>query len=411
VSSTTTIAPPTLGRATPMSRSGALLQRVRAWSYYSTADAANRRDLRVDLLRGFCIFAMVVDHFGGDSWLYAITGGNRFYVSAAEGFIFISGFVMGQAYRSKRDRSGLPAAMSEALRRARTLYLATVTLTLIFSILYLYTDIALWTGRDFGLGIDSLQEIAVASLTLHYTYHGTDILAMYTLLLLVAPLVLLMLSVGKWYWVLIPSWLLWLAYQVYPEEASIPWYIRHGENFPLAAWQVLFITGDVLGFHRQALTMWLHRFRRLRVVLVALGVAITLALVSLAWGADKGSQFAFFDIDPNVLDESFFKVPLRPGRIVAFLSVAIVGYTTATYLWVPMRRVLGWLMLPLGQAALYSYIVHFFLLLLVFNFAPLLASLPWEPSEDVFTPVLQIAVVLLLWVLVRKRVLFGIIPN
>ena len=44
---------------------------------------------------------MVVDHFGGDSWLYAITGGNRFYVSAAEGFIFISGFVMGQAYRAQ----------------------------------------------------------------------------------------------------------------------------------------------------------------------------------------------------------------------------------------------------------------------------------------------------------------------
>lgn len=409
--SSTTIAPP-IPVGVPRTRlRDALLGRVRSWSYYGTSDAADRRDLRVDLLRGFCIFAMVVDHFGGDSWLYAITGGNRFYVSAAEGFIFISGFVMGQAYRSKRDRSGLPSAMAEALRRARTLYLATVALTLIFSVLYLYTDIALWTGRDFGLGIDSLQEIAVASLTLHYTYHGTDILAMYTLLLLVAPLVLLMLSSGEWYWVLIPSWLLWLAYQVYPEEASIPWYIRHGENFPLAAWQVLFVTGHVLGFYRAGLTSWLQRFRRLRVVLVALGIAITLALVSLAWGADKGVQFAFFDIDPNVLDESFFKVPLRPGRVVAFLSVAIVGYTMATYLWVPLKRVLGWLMLPLGQAALYSYIVHFFLILLVFNLTPLLTLLPWEPSEDVFTPVLQIATVLLLWVLVRKRVLFGIIPN
>ena len=31
--------------------------------------------------------------------------------------------------------------------------------------------------------------------------------------------------------------------------------------------------------------------------------------------------------------------------------------------------------------------------------------------EAVFTPVLQIAVVMLLWALVRRRVLFGIIPN
>ena len=40
-------------------------------------------------------------------------------------------------------------------------------------------------------------------------------------------------------------------------------------------------------------------------------------------------------------DESFFKVPLRPWRIVAFLSLAIVAYTSATYLWVPIRRVVG----------------------------------------------------------------------
>jgi hypothetical protein len=387
------------------------MDRVRAWSYSSTTDAANRRDLRVDLLRGFCIFAMVVDHFGGDSWLYAMTGGNRFYVSAAEGFIFISGFVMGQAYRSKRDRSGLPAAMSDALKRARTLYLATVALTIIFSLLFLYTDIALWTGRDFGLGIDSPQEIAVAALTLHYTYHGTDILAMYTLLLLAAPVTLLLLSLGEWYLVLGVSWLWWLAYQIYPEQASLPWYIRHGENFPLAAWQVLFVTGHVLGFHRHALSDWLRNFRPLRVAAVSLGIAITLALVSLAWGAENGAQFGFFDIDPNVLNESFFKVPLRPWRLVAFLSVAIVAYTATTYLWVPIRRVLGWLMLPLGQAALYSYIVHFFLILLVYNMVPWLASLAWEPSEALFTPVLQSAVVLLLWVMVRKRVLLGIIPN
>src|SRR5437870_10807487 len=408
--STTTVAPPVPRRAPALWTAG-LAQQLRALSYYSTADSTSRRDLRVDLLRGFCIFAMVVDHFGGDSWLYSITGGNRFYVSAAEGFIFISGFIMGQAYRAKRDRSGLPSAMAEALRRARTLYLATVALTLIFSVLYLYTDITLWTGRDFGLGIDSPQEIAVAALTLHYTYHGTDILAMYTLLLAVAPIILLLLSVGEWYWVLIPSWAIWLTYQVYPEEAAIPWYIRHGENFPLAAWQVLFITGSVLGFYRGALTAWLQRFPRLRVFGVAIGLAVTLALISLAWGADNGVQFAFFDIDPNVLNETFFKVPLRPWRIVAFMSVAIVAYTGATYLWVPIRRALGWLMLPLGQAALYSYIVHFFLILLVYNLVPWFSTLPWEPSEAVFTPMLQIGVVLLLWALVKRRVLFGIVPN
>jgi hypothetical protein len=72
---------------------------------------------------------------------------------------------------------------------------------------------------------------------------------------------------------------------------------------------------------------------------------------------------------------------------------------------------MGWLMLPLGQAALYSYIVHFFLILLVYNLAPLLSAIPGEAPDELLTSLLQIAVVLLLWTLVRKRVLFGFIPN
>src|SRR5260370_42354998 len=111
--SSATVAAPIPRRADGPPWSAGLAQRLRALSYYSTADAASRRDLRVDLLRGFCIFAMVVDHFGGDSWLYAITGGNRFYVSAAEGFILIIGFVVGQAFRPNPDRSSLPPPMSE----------------------------------------------------------------------------------------------------------------------------------------------------------------------------------------------------------------------------------------------------------------------------------------------------------
>jgi hypothetical protein len=68
-------------------------------------------------------------------------------------------------------------------------------------------------------------------------------------------------------------------------------------------------------------------------------------------------------------------------------------------------------MLPLGQAALYSYIVHFFLILLVYNVAPALAQLPLGFDEDAFTTALQLGVILLLWSLVRWRVLFRVIPN
>ena len=56
--------------------------------------------------RMVAIFAMVVDHFGGDSWLTPFTGSDRFLVSAAEGFVFLSGFIMGVVYGGRIARRG-----------------------------------------------------------------------------------------------------------------------------------------------------------------------------------------------------------------------------------------------------------------------------------------------------------------
>lgn len=49
----------------------ALARRLPAWRY-----AGDRRDARLDLLRGFAALTMIVDHVsGGDSWLYWLSGG------------------------------------------------------------------------------------------------------------------------------------------------------------------------------------------------------------------------------------------------------------------------------------------------------------------------------------------------
>lgn len=280
--------------------------------------------------------------------------------------------------------------------------------------LYLYTDITLWTGRDYGLGLETLDEVLVSSFTLHYTYHGTDILAMYTLLIVAAPVGLLLLAIGQWRWVLLLSWLWWLAFQGYPEQASLPWYIRHGENFPIAAWQVLFVTGMVIGYHRVRITAWFRRWPQLRVVLAALAIAVSMALISLFTNVEAGTvpaeaPFAIFDVQSSVLDETFYKVSLRPWRLIAFAAVAIAAFTVVSYLWRPMRFAIGWLLLPLGQNALYAYIVHFFLILVIYNLAPFISSDLGGPTA--FDTVLQLALVGALWGLIRTRFLFGVIPN
>jgi hypothetical protein len=99
------------------------------WRY----PAAEKRDLRLDLLRGFAVLVMVVDHFGGSSWLYLITGNNSFFTSGAEAFVLISGMVVGIVYGGIALREGLDSAIKKALQRAWTLYRLTIVMTIVFA--------------------------------------------------------------------------------------------------------------------------------------------------------------------------------------------------------------------------------------------------------------------------------------
>src|SRR5438067_6663321 len=102
---------------------------IKEWHY-----AGDKRDLRLDLLRGFAALAMIIDHVGGkESWLYSISGGDRFFVSAAEGFVFISGLVMGIVYAGIIARQGLRAAFAKGVKRVLTLYGLTTWLSLAFA--------------------------------------------------------------------------------------------------------------------------------------------------------------------------------------------------------------------------------------------------------------------------------------
>ncbi len=119
--------------------------------------SGSRRDFRLDFLRGLCVVVMLIDHVGGASWWYLITGGDQFFVSAAEGFVFISGLVMGLVYRRVLQQEGALAVWRKALGRTVTLYLLTVVLTAVAVGLSLLTN-GPWTG-DF-LASTNLGEIA-----------------------------------------------------------------------------------------------------------------------------------------------------------------------------------------------------------------------------------------------------------
>ena len=396
---------------TPRAAVGALDGVLLAWRYVASPVG---RDPRLDLLRGFCVFAMIVDHVGGSSWLYTLTGGNRGPVTAAEGFVFLSGLVLGIVSRQRVLKAGIKGAIRSTLSRAWTLYWLTVALTLIFVVLTAATDLALWVDRSWFDQVESWSALTVAVALVRFTWHGTDILALYALLLLAAPLAVVMLAWGQWRPLLAGSWLLWLVYQIAPERAVIPWTIEHAHQFPVAAWQALFVSALTLGYHRKEIAAWAHGVahdptRSGLTFRLGLGAAaITLVLLAAVWDANKALAIGS-DVRPLAFVDPFDKASLGVGRLLFFAGTASIIYLAVTLLWRPIERGVGWLLIPLGQASLYAYTVHLFLIVLAYNVPPYIGS--DQPGWELHNTVGQLLLVLVVWAMVKRGVLFRLIPR
>lgn len=378
----------------------ALAARVASWRYAATS----KRDLRIDFLRGFAVFAIIADHVGGDaSWLYRLTGGDRFYASAAEGFVFIAGLVFGIVYPAIIARHGLAEAMMKAFKRAGTLYLFTVALT--FITVPLAQRLGVWWGAPVDRA--GLHDFVLGVLTLHQTSFLTDVTLLYVLLLAGAALSLVFFSTGRTWVVLAASWGLWALWQLDYRYASFTWGIQGNEIFHVAAWQVLFFTGLAIGYHRKALA---SRFSALTGpgALLASGIAfvwlIRLYHTNLAGfpGSNQARVQEWFTYKPNV----------GPGRLLAFAIVAIFAFALVTNLWKPLSRAAGWLLLPLGQHALLAYGTHLFAVMAMAKFSGDLTGPVAGAGQRAAVQILAIlAVWIVIQVVVRAQPLLRTLPQ
>lgn len=368
------------------------------WSY----QAETTRDLRLDFLRGFCIFMMIVDHIAGPSWLHTITGGNSFYVSAAEGFVFISGLLLGIVYRPILEKQGFRAALKKVLLRAWKLYLLMIVLTIGFHYGSWAAGIA-WPSPD---ELSRPLSFVWSVLTFGRTFFITDILVMYTLLLVGAPIAFWMLRHGSTWLLLICSWSLWGLYQVNPELASQP--LTTINAFHPAAWQIFFVNAMVLGYHRKRVTEVLSGLHW-SIFVISGGLFLTLLVVYLTQG---GVFNIFFEEEVFMhpwLTEMTVKDSLRPGRIIAALAVFPFAYLLLTYLWKPLSTIGSWLIMPLGQHSLYAYTMH--VPLLIFDNLVLPDSVGMTFAGQSVNAFAQLVGVFMIWFLIKRRFLFSVVPQ
>jgi len=106
-----------------------------------------------------------------------------------------------------------------------------------------------------------------------------------------------------------------------------------------------------------------------------------------------------------VYERFFTRESLGIGRLLNVAVFLIVTYALLTRFWRPVERAVGWLLVPLGQATLYVFILHVF-------FAYVVMSIPVFMQGNVaLNTVAHTVVLLLLWWMVRREVLFRWIPR
>ena len=384
--------------------------------------AGPERDLRLDFLRGLVMLVLVVVHIEVVSFLTFFAWERVGLISGGEGFVILSGVVLGMVSRGRVEKKGWKYALSRLVDRAVQLY--RVNVAIIASVLLLslvpfldtheartFTDrFANLTYPLFPDASADFYTVVGRLLLLRMGPHQTQILGLYVVLLALTPLVLWLLTLGRTRLLLGASWILYFAAKMQPGNLTGAQF----ENaFPLLLWQVIYVHGLAAGYHRAALEGFFTRRARWA---VWGAVAVFLGCLVLAQGTTNPVVPAWARLEllsPETFDRVrtkwFDKNTLGLLRIVNYFAALVTGYAVLTRFWPFFQRALGWFLIPIGQATLYVFILHLYLVVLISNVRPF--TFQADRMDLLINTGLHLAALMVLWVCVRTRFLYRWIPR
>lgn len=371
---------------------------TQTWRYDPSVDA--KRDLRLDFLRGLAICSMVVNHLTSQSYFNNITQGH-IYASSAEGFVFLSGMVLGLVTRQRIQKIGLKEAMKKLLERAWTLY---ITSFFLITVLGLLTIVAPgWTRPAFDAAPGSWWQILLAAATFHLAPPVIDILQLYVLCIAASPAMFWLLRKGWWAPLLAISWSVWGLQQLHPYALSFQPLDRDHPYFSFASWQILYVHGLAAGYYRSQLQKLWGRIPKIPLVTVLLAITIG-SMVTAHYDLQLGVWPTHFSDRVNWLAWTN-RSTNGPIRLVSLLGLFPLLYMVVDYFWQPLNKAFSKVLIPLGQNSLYVYILHVPVSVLWFMIPGLTASSGIVPT------LLQVIAIAVFWLMVKKQVLFNVIPR
>lgn len=383
--------------------------------------AETRRDLRIDMLRGIALVMMVVAHTEVLSILNVITWERFGLTTGAEGFVILSGFMIGFLKRRQLQTEPMLTVAYSLLRRAVTLYI--VNVVIIVSILILSQlrfidtfEVTHFTDRFSGTSYslfpvnDQVREAWFNEVIfLQIGPHQSQILGLYFYLLLVSPVILWLLKSKRSGVLILLSTAAYVFYQFSHVRGTSA---QFEFAFPLLAWQLIYVLGMCCGWYKEEI----FSLAKTQIGKGVLAGMVIFALIMMFVDQNHTNPFLPSEImmhfivpeDFNWFYQTFAaKNELGPLRIANDFCLIITMYLLLTRYWMPINRLLGWFLIVLGQNSLYVFIVHVYVILLVTQFFTFNL---WE-QRWFFNTLIHLSVLMILWLMARYGFMRKIIPN
>ncbi len=393
------------------------VEKGRTWDLAYPAHSS--RDLRIDFFRGWVMMVLIVIHLDFFSWYNLLIWERIGVISGGEGFVILSGLVLGMVSRKRLEREGFRAAASRLVDRASQLYrvnLAVILLVALFGFLPLIDASAVQTYIDRAGGkVYPLYPGEKASLAywlgsialLKVGPHQFQIMGLYVILVGLTPLALWMMAKKRTGLLLALCWILYVKNWAFPAR---PTGAMFEYAFPLLTWQLTYFHGLAVGFHKEKIQEVLARgwLRPLLAVCVGLGLAFLLFSQNNPNPAmPEWARWSYIpeDLFRKIYRGYMLKSKLGILRILNYFCFLVVGYWLLTRYWKVFYRSVGWWFVPVGQASLYVFIVHVFWVMLLGNISIFWQGNPWINTLG------HTLVLAMVWLMVKARFLFRWIPR
>lgn len=196
----------------------------------------------LDILRGLFLVVILINHIALFPNIFMLfTGKSELWFSAAEGFMTVSGVLVGYIYTNKMKKQPKSTTL-KLLRRSLKVYCATLLLG-IFCMAFEY-----YIGRTpreeisfvVRLHSEGTARFILDTLTLRFAFSWAEFLSHYAIFIALAPIALWLISHSKWWLVASVSVLLWfISLGTAPADTM---FIR-------SSWQLLFFIAMIIGAH------------------------------------------------------------------------------------------------------------------------------------------------------------------